>query len=198
MRNKILLITVLFVSAVWAVAQQDSSQQSAPPSSSSPSTQSSPSTSSPSSTTPDAQSSQSPSSQSPSSQSPSSMPSQNPSSSMGTPAAAGNTIEGCLGGSAGKFNIIDKAGMTYDLVLPQGADTSKLGQHVGQEVAVTGTMSNPGGAGSPSTSPSSATSAGAGASAGGHGSIQVTKIDKVSDTCSTNPGGATGAKPPSQ
>src|SRR5262249_10610778 len=129
--------------------------------------------------------------------SPSSMPSQNPSSSMGSSAAAGNTVEGCLGGSAGKFNIIDKAGMTYDLVLPQGADTSKLGQHVGQEVAVTGTMSNPGAAGSPSSSASSAGAAGAGASAGGHGSIQVTKIDKVSDTCSTN-SGATGAKPPSQ
>lgn len=112
-------------------------------------------------------------------------------------ASSGNTIEGCLGGSAGKFTIIDKAGTTYDLNLPQGADTSKLGQHVGQEIAVTGTMSNPGASGSPSSStsssPSSSTS-GAGASSGSHPSINVTKIDKVADTCSTN----SGAKPSSK
>jgi len=114
-------------------------------------------------------------------------------------AASGNSIEGCLGGSAGKFTIIDKAGMTYDLVLPASADTSKLGQHIGQEVAVSGSMSNPGASGSPTGSASSASTAsssasGAGSSAGTHPSIQVTKIDKVADTCSTN----SGAKPPSQ
>lgn len=138
----------------------------------------------------------------------------------------GNTIEGCLGGSAGKFTIIDKAGVTYHLMIPASADTSKLNQHIGQEVAVTGTVTNnnaagaaAGGAGSASSpsasepssmgsNPTGSSAAGssaagaAGSSASGTGSsatnsgpsIQVSKIDKVADTCSTN---STGSANPS-
>ncbi len=102
----------------------------------------------------------------------------------------GNSVEGCLGGSAGKFTIIDKAGTTYDLQLPASADSSKLNSHIGQEVRVTGSMgnaksSNAGGTDASAASSSSQTATGSSASSS-HPSIQVTKIDKVSDTCSTN------------
>jgi Tfp pilus assembly protein PilW len=109
-------------------------------------------------------------------------------SSTGT-SAAGNSIEGCLGGSAGNFTIIDKAGVTYHLIIPSGADTSKLNSHIGQEVAVAGTVTNAGGSSASSSSPSSSassTGSTAGGAAGSQPSIQVTKIDKVADTCSTN------------
>jgi len=106
----------------------------------------------------------------------------------------GNSVEGCLGGSAGKFTIIDKAGTTYDLQLPASADSSKLNSHIGQEIRVSGTMSNSkdssaagasGAAGSASTTASGQSATGSSAS-GSHPSIAVTKIDKVADTCSTN------------
>jgi hypothetical protein len=113
-----------------------------------------------------------------------------------SPAEAGSTVEGCLGGAAGKFNIIDKSGVSYRLDIPPGADTSKLNQHIGEEVRVTGTMSNTGGTGaSDTTSASSASgssqSAGVGAGASAEGaaggpSISVTKIDKIGDKCTTN------------
>jgi hypothetical protein len=130
-------------------------------------------------------------------QSPSTSPSSN-----ATGSSAGNSIQGCLDGSAGKFTIIDKAGVTYNLIIPARADTSKLNQHIGQEVAVTGTVTNANGseangasaASSPSASDSSAadssasgsTGAGASSTSSAQPSIQVQKIDKVADTCSTN------------
>jgi hypothetical protein len=101
----------------------------------------------------------------------------------------GNSLEGCLGGSAGKYTVVDKAGTTYQLQLPAGADTSKLDAHLGQEIRVTGTMSNA------TDSTSSAAAAGAArAGSAGQPSISVTKIDKIADTCGTNP----STKPPSQ
>jgi hypothetical protein len=109
-------------------------------------------------------------------------------------AAGGNSVEGCLGGAAGKFTIIDKAGTTYDLQLPASADSSKLNSHIGQEVRVSGTMSNAKssstGTDASAASASSQTATGASASSS-HPSISVTKIDKVSDTCSTNTTGTT-------
>jgi hypothetical protein len=103
---------------------------------------------------------------------------------------AGNSVEGCLGGSAGKFTIIDKAGTTYDLQLPASADSSKLNSHIGQEVRVSGNMSNAksssaGGTDASAASSSSQTATGSSASSS-HPSIAVTKIDKVADTCSTS------------
>jgi hypothetical protein len=119
-------------------------------------------------------------------------------SAAGQDASAGNSVEGCLGGSAGKFTIIDKAGTTYDLQLPASADSSKLNSHIGQEVRVSGTMSNAkdaSAAGAAGAAASAATQAATGSSASSsHPSISVTKIDKVSDTCSTN---TTGSAPPS-
>ena len=91
------------------------------------------------------------------------------------PAASGQSVEGCLGGSAGSFTVMDKAGTTYMLQLPQGADTAKLGQHIGEEVRVTGTMSDAG-----SASAASATKAAA------QPTINVSKMDKIGDTCNNS------------
>src|SRR5262252_3397899 len=52
--------------------------------------------------------------------------------------SAGN--RGCLGGSGPNFTLTDKAGTTYKLNIPPTADTSKLGQHVGEPVAVAGNV----------------------------------------------------------
>jgi len=79
--------------------------------------------------------------------------------------ATGDTIEGCLGGSAGNFTVTDKSGTTYQLQLPQGTDTDNLNKHVGEEVRVTGATSN--------------------AAAGNQASIHVTKMNKIADTCGT-------------
>ena len=95
-------------------------------------------------------------------------------------AAAGSSVEGCLGGAAGNFTLTDKSGTTYQLQLPAGADSSKLTSHVGEEVRVSGTTSNAKGG-------SDASAASAGGTAGGSQStIAVTKIDKISDKCGSN------------
>jgi len=49
-------------------------------------------------------------------------------------------VEGCLSGTNGSYMLTDAAGKTYQL---QG-DTSKLGEHVGHEVKVTGMMAGSG------------------------------------------------------
>ena len=67
--------------------------------------------------------------------------SQGSSSQAGTAASSGSgqtAVEGCLQGSNGSFTLTDKAGTTYQL---QG-DTSKLAEHVGHEVQITGTTSS--------------------------------------------------------
>jgi hypothetical protein len=57
------------------------------------------------------------------------------------PAPTAPVTEGCLGGNDPNFTITDKAGTTYKLNIPPTADTSKLGQHVGEPVAVAGSVS---------------------------------------------------------
>lgn len=44
-------------------------------------------------------------------------------------------LEGCLGGSSGRFTLTDVGGKVY----PLRGDTAQLGDHVGQQVSVTGT-----------------------------------------------------------
>ena len=137
MRKASLITAILLLSAVWAVAQTS-------PSSSSPST--TPDTSSQQSTSP---SSTSPSSTSPSSTSPSSTSSgqsTTPDTSSTTTQTTttqttqtssdnGNSIEGCLSGSAGNWSLTDQSGKTWQLA----GDTSKLSDHVGHQVRITGT-----------------------------------------------------------
>jgi len=43
-------------------------------------------------------------------------------------------IEGCLGGSGGRFTLTDVAGKVYPLT----GDTGQLSDHVGQQVSLTG------------------------------------------------------------
>ena len=87
------------------------------------------------------------------------------------PAASAPVTEGCLGGSDPNFTIIDKAGTTYKLNIPPTADTSKLGQHVGEAVAVAGNVS---------------------ADKAGDSSIDVQGIGRGTGTCS--PPGSKGAQ----
>ena len=85
------------------------------------------------------------------------------------------SVEGCLSGSDGKYTLTDKQGTTYQLT----GDTSKLAEHVGHEVKITGSSS--GG----SASAGSSASAGAGASAGGSQTLDVKSVKHVSKTCSS-------------
>lgn len=79
-------------------------------------------------------------------------------------------IEGCLSGSSGAYTLTDATGQTWQL---QGND-AQLSKHVGESVRVSGTP-----AGSASSGASSAGAAGQ--------NFSVSKVRKVSNTCS-NPG----------
>jgi Protein of unknown function (DUF5818) len=115
-------------------------------------------------------SSQYPSS-SPSAQQPAQQPAQSPDMSQSTQAgkaaeAGGTTVEGCIGGSAGNYTLTDSSGKAYQLA----GDTSKLGDHVGHDVKVTGTVAS--------------AAAGAAAAAGGATpTLTVKKVKMVSSTC---------------
>jgi hypothetical protein len=95
----------------------------------------------------------------------------------GTPTASStgsqNTVEGCLSGSDGKYTLTDKMGTAYTLT----GDTSKLAEHVGHEVKITGSTSS-GSASSASGTPDSSASAG-----GASQSLEVSSVKHVSKTC---------------
>ena len=102
-------------------------------------------------------------------------PAKPPDQSGGQPGSQGQAAnapvtEGCLGGSNPNFTLTDKAGTTYKLNIPPTADTSKLGQHVGESVAVAGSVN---------------------AGKGGNASIDVQGIGRGTGTC-----GSKGAQPP--
>src|SRR5215469_1898828 len=110
-----------------------------------------------------------------------SMPGSSGSSGQSKSSSSGSTsVEGCLGGSSGSYTLTDKSGTTYQL----SGDTSKLAEHVGHEVQITGSTS--GSAGS-STSSGAGTSAGAGAptsgAAAGGQMLTVEKVKHISKTC---------------
>jgi len=85
------------------------------------------------------------------------------------------TIRGCLNSSGGGYSLTDASGTTYQL---QG-DTSKLASHVNNEVELKGTASGASSAGS-------SANAGSASSAGGSQMFNVTKVKKVSSSCSTS------------
>ena len=90
------------------------------------------------------------------------------------------TVDGCLSGSAGNYTLTDKtSGTTYTLA----GDTSKMSDHVGHEVRVTGTMS---GSGSSATSASSAAASGDTSAMGGHQTLTVSSMKHVAATCSAS------------
>ena len=102
----------------------------------------------------------------------------NPANGQGTTqSASANSVQGCLGGSGNTFTVTDKGGTSYQLQLPQGADTSNLKPHIGEEVRVEGTTSN--GSGSNSA-----------ASASGKPTISVKNIYRVAPTCGSKSGAA--------
>ncbi len=114
MRKVYLVTAILLLSSAWVLAQS-----STPP------------------VVPD--SSQSANPQNPSSTSPASQqPAIPDKSETGTQAPSSGqvaqTVEGCLGGAVGSFTLTDGSGKTYQLV----GDTSKLSEHVGHMVRITG------------------------------------------------------------
>src|SRR5438270_13619355 len=126
MRKTYLITAILLLSAVWAVAQTSpgsspstsgSSSQSTSPSSTSPSQSSSPDASSTTNQTTTTQTTQ-------------------------TSSDSSNSIEGCLSGSAGNWTLTDQSGKTWQLA----GDTSKLSDHVGHQVRITGSGDNSGSA----------------------------------------------------
>src|SRR5215813_1536771 len=79
---------------------------------------------------------------SPSSSSPSqSSPTQSTAPDTSQTSNSGSSIEGCLAGSSGNYTLTDSTGKSYQLA----GDTSKLTEHVGHQVRLTG--SEAGGAG---------------------------------------------------
>ena len=106
-----------------------------------------------------------------SSQAGSSTSSQTSTGQAGSESSSGSqSVEGCVSGSDGKYTLTDKQGTTYQLT----GDTSKLAEHVGHEVKITG-----------STSGGSASSGAASAAAGGSQSLEVKSVKHVSKTCSS-------------
>ena len=107
------------------------------------------------------------------------------------------TIEGCLAGAAGNFTLNNNAGKSYQL---QG-DSSKLTDHVGQQVRIKGTetatasATTPAGDTASASTDNSASTATSGAtnkpsnktdsSASASAAIQfnVKSVKKLSDTC---------------
>ena len=161
MTKTILLTLTLLTCSAWMVAQ------STPSSSPSPDTSSTPSSSAGQST--GSAASQSSASQAGSAESQSS--------------GSETTIRGCLNSSGGGYTLTDASGTTYQL---QG-DSSKLSAHVNNEVEIKGTASGASGAGAAgSTSPSAGSSASTSAGAAGSQMFNVTKVKKVSGTCSTS------------
>jgi hypothetical protein len=82
-----------------------------------------------------------------------------------TTAGAKTSVEGCLSGSDGKYTLTDKQGMTYNLE----GDSSKLSEHVGHEVKITGTTAS--------------TANGASSGMGSSQTINVTSVKHISKTC---------------
>jgi hypothetical protein len=100
-----------------------------------------------------------------------------------TSSDSGNSIEGCLNGSAGNWTLTDQSGKTYQL----SGDTSKLSDHVGHQVRIMGTdnSSSASSSGSAGSSPSSSAT-GAGASSGSQPTFTVQKVKMISSTCPTS------------
>lgn len=127
-----------------------------------------------------AQTGSSSSSTQPSQSSPSSQSSS--SSQASSSETSGQTIEGCLSGSAGNFTLTSSAGTTYQLA----GDTSKLTDHVGQEVEITGTPESGSAAGTSPSSSASNPSSSSSSSMGGGQTINVSKVKKIASSCSTS------------
>jgi len=132
-----------------------------------------------------------------SSQSDSSMGQSSSQASSSTSSGSETSVEGCLSGSAGSYTLTSSTGTTYQL---NGA-SDDLSKHVNQQVRVRGTQSassassstSPGSASSSGTPSSSSTastpsssSSSSSPSSSSQPSFTVSKVSKISDTCSTS------------
>jgi hypothetical protein len=106
-------------------------------------------------------------------------PSSGAASQAGSMSDSKTAVQGCLSGAAGNFSLTDSSGNTYQLA----GDTSKLSEHVGHKVEITGTKAS---AGSPSSG--TATSGGTAPSggAGNQQTLNVVSVKHISETCSTS------------
>ena len=104
------------------------------------------------------------SSQYPSSQQPSTAPDASQTSPAAADKGSSHSVEGCVGGSAGAYTLTDATGKTYQLA----GDTSKLADHVGHQVQVSGSVEG--------------AAAGA-AAAGGQQTLTVKKVTMLSANC---------------
>ncbi len=108
------------------------------------------------------------------------MPSQ-AASGQATPVASGETsVKGCLSGASGSYTLTDDNGTAYQLT----GDTSKLAEHVGHEIKVTGTSA----AAAPASSSAAPASADGStpatpASSASQQTLQVSSVKHISKTC---------------
>jgi hypothetical protein len=188
MRKAVFLMAVLLLSAVWVVAQTAGTQAGTP--TQSPSQNSSTSQSSGAAQNPQSQpgtaNQQAPGAQqnqtnpaapstSPNAQTNPATPSTGAASQPAgtqagstpqTAAGASQTIEGCLSGTPGEYSLTTKSGQVYALA----GDGSLLGDHVGQDVRVTGAQTSgnsAAAAGTPATGAAAGTPATQGSATGG-------------------------------
>ena len=97
---------------------------------------------------------------------------------MSSGSSAGNSIEGCLGGSTGNYTLTDASGMTWQL---EGSD-AELSKHIGQQVRVSGNSSSSG----MGSSAGGSTTPGAGIGSTSGQTFTVTKVHKIASTCKSS------------
>jgi len=104
----------------------------------------------------------------------------------GAPGSSGHghtTLRGCLSSSGGGYTLTDASGTQYQL----SGDTSKLSQHVNNEVEVKGSTSGSTGASASTGSSAGSQSATGSAGAGSAGQMfTVSKVKKLSGSCNTS------------
>jgi hypothetical protein len=156
MRKLYLITSILLLSSVWLVAQ------TSPSSPGSATQQPSTDQSSPSATSPSQAS-----------------PTQSTAPDTTQTSTSNSSIEGCLSGSSGNYTLTDTAGKAWQL----SGDTSKLTEHVGHQVRITGSEAS--GSSSGAGAAGSSASAGASGSAGSQSTFTVQKVKMISSSCPT-------------
>ncbi len=98
-----------------------------------------------------------------------------------TSSSKARTLTGCLqkGDEAGEFHLLAKNGATWELK----STTVKLDEHVGHTVKITGTLANPKMHAMKEGVKEGAEKVGVTKEAKESGSLKVTKLTHVSDTC---------------
>ena len=124
--RKIITLTLTLLFAAFAFAQQPTAPSTGAPDQPQAQSPSRPGTAAPDTAAPSASQSQS---------QPGAAADQDSAMSAGT-----DVIEGCLGGTDPNYTVTAKDGTTYQLKVPQGADVSQLAKHIGESVAVQGTV----------------------------------------------------------